>query len=186
MVKTPSNMMELGTKAPSFKLSDGVGGPEMSLEELKGAKGTVVLFICNHCPFVVHIQDGLGKLGRDYADSPVNIVAINSNDVAEYPADSPENMKKFAKSVGITYPYLFDETQEIARAYGAACTPDIFVFDGDLKCVYRGQFDGSRPGNDVAVTGESLRKAMDQLSAGEPVPAEGQLPSVGCNIKYRS
>ena len=186
MVATESTMMKLGTRAPDFELTDTVSGRKMGLEELRGAKGTLVMFICNHCPFVIHIKDGLVKLGKEYAGSGVSIVAINANDIVNYPDDSPDKMKAMAEREGYVFPYLFDETQAVARAYGAVCTPDLFLFDGDLKCAYRGQFDSSRPSNSEPVTGADVRRAMDQLIAGEAVPAEGQMPSIGCNIKWKS
>lgn len=179
-------MMELGTAAPDFTLTDTVSGREMNLSELRGEKGILIMFICNHCPFVVHIQKGLSALGKDYHDSGIGIAAISANDVADYPEDSPDKMKAAAKREGFVFPYLYDETQETARAYGAECTPDFFLFDGDLKCVYRGRFDGSRPGNPKPVTGADIRDAMDLLIAGKSVPAKSQLPSIGCNIKWKS
>jgi len=185
MAETPSAMTPLGTQAPDFELPDAVSGKSVSLNSVRGAKGTLVMFICNHCPFVKHIESGLARLGRDYADSGIGVVAINANDAVNYPDDAPDKMKATAERVGYNFPYLFDEPQTTARAYDATCTPDLFLFDGDLKCVYRGQFDGARPGNGVPVTGADLRRAMDLLIAGEPVPAEGQRPSVGCNIKWK-
>ena len=185
MVETASVMMPLGTKAPNFQLVDTVGGGAVSLSAVKGGKGALLMFICNHCPFVKHIENGLAQLGKDYAGSGIGIAAINANDAARYPDDAPDKMKETAKRCGYSFPYVFDETQSVARAYGAVCTPDIFLFDGELKCAYRGQFDGSRPGNNIPVTGGDLRAAMDLLIAGKPVPAEGQKPSVGCSIKWK-
>ncbi|MFZ5518184.1 MAG: thioredoxin family protein [Candidatus Zhuqueibacterota bacterium] len=185
MARTLSNMMALGTLAPDFLLPDVVTDTEKSLAELKSEKATVIMFICNHCPFVKHVQSGIVQLARDYLPRGVSFVAINSNDVGAYPDDSPENMKAVAKKFGYPFPYLFDESQEVARAYDAACTPDFYIFDSELKCVYRGQMDGSRPENSVPVTGSDLRRALDAMLAGRPVDAN-QLPSLGCNIKWKS
>ena len=185
MAQTPSTMMPLGTKAPDFNLVDSISGQNFSLNDIQGSKGFLTIFICNHCPFVKLIEKGLAQLGKDYKNSGIGIVAISSNDVENYPEDSPEKMKENAKKLGYSFPYLYDETQEVAKAYRAACTPDIFLFDKDLKCVYRGQFDSARPGNSVSVTGEDLRRAMDWLLKGEPVSAKGQTPSIGCNIKWK-
>ncbi len=177
-------MSPLGIEAPDFKLPDTVSGKLLSLSEMKGMKGTLIMFICNHCPFVVHVNEELVRLGNDYKNSGVNLIAINSNDVQNYPDDSPEKMTVVAKRLGYSFPYLFDETQEVATAYDAACTPDFFLYDSDLKLVYRGQLDDSRPGNDVPVTGNDLRKAMDLLILGKPIDAN-QRPSLGCNIKWK-
>lgn len=185
MALTPSNMMPLGTPAPEFCLPDTVSGKEVCLSDVRGEVATVVMFICNHCPFVKHIQDELARLGREYPARGVSLVAVSSNDVVEYPEDSPENMKALAESLGYTFPYLYDETQQVARLYDAACTPDIYVFDQALECAYRGQLDDSRPGNDIPVTGENLRRALDALLAGQGVDPE-QKPSVGCNIKWKA
>jgi thiol-disulfide isomerase/thioredoxin len=183
MARTESNMLELGTAAPGFMLPDVVSGKSVSSDEMHG-KPLLVMFICTHCPFVQHIEKGLAELGKDYAGKPVNIVAIGSNDAQMYPDDSPEGLKEQAQRLGFGFPYLYDETQEVARAYKAACTPDFFLFDGDLKLVYRGQFDASRPGNGVAVTGQDLRAALDAAIAGRPV-TQDQRPSIGCNIKWK-
>lgn len=177
-------MSPLGTVAPDFKLHDSVSGKLLSLIELKGKRGTLVMFICNHCPFVVHVNEELVRLGNDYKNSGVNLIAINSNDVQNYPDDSPEKMTAVAKRLGYAFPYLFDETQKVARAYDAACTPDFFLFDANLKLVYRGQLDDSRPGNGVPVTGKDLRTALDALIAGRTI-SENQRPSLGCNIKWK-
>jgi len=184
MAATPSNMMPLGTMAPDFNLTDTISGKKKSLHELKSEKATVITFICNHCPFVKHVQKGLVKLAKDYIPSGISFVAINSNDVKAYPDDSPERMKEVAKQLGYPFPYLYDESQDIARAYGAACTPDFYIFDKDLKCVYRGQMDDSRPSNDIPVTGKDIRAALDAILAGKPV-SEEQKPSIGCNIKWK-
>lgn len=184
MALTPSTMMPLGTPAPDFTLPDTISGKALGLQQLKGKKGTLVMFICNHCPYVKHIKDALGKLGKDYKDSGISIIAINANDAANYPDDAPDKMTVFAKQNGFVFPYLHDESQNVAKSYGAACTPDLFLFDGNLKCVYRGQFDDSRPGNDIPVSGKDLRSAMDNLLAGKNISAN-QAPSIGCNIKWK-
>lgn len=179
-----STMMPLGTSAPDFILPD-TDGTLVRRDDFAGAPALLVMFICNHCPYVQHVRPELARLGRDYAARGVAIVAISSNDVERYPADSPERMKEEKQAAGYTFPYLFDETQEIARAYGAACTPDFFLFDAGRALVYRGQLDDSRPGNGKPVTGRDLRAALDAVLAGEPVPAD-QKPSIGCSIKWRS
>jgi len=184
MAATPSAMMPLGTIAPSFELIDTVSGKSMSLSSLKGGKATVILFICNHCPYVIHINIELVNIAKKYQPKGISFVAISSNDVENYPQDGPELMKIHAIKSGYPFPYLYDETQEVARAYDAACTPDIFLFDTNLKCVYRGQFDNSRPKNNIPVTGKDLRNAMDAVLDGKQVP-ENQIPSIGCNIKWK-
>ncbi|MEM1244244.1 MAG: thioredoxin family protein [Pseudomonadota bacterium] len=184
MAITPSNMMPLGTTAPDFNLTDTVSGQQKSLSELKSANGTVIMFICNHCPFVVHIREVLAKVAKTYQQKGIAFIAISSNDIEDYPQDSPEKMQEYAKTYGFTFAYLYDESQAVAKAYDAACTPDFYLFDDNLKCVYRGRFDASTPGNDVAVTGEDLTQAMDALLAGQPINAE-QIPSQGCNIKWK-
>ena len=183
MAQTPSNMLPLGTRAPAFTLPDTVSGKALSLDAVKGSKGTVVLFICNHCPYVKHINAELVRVARDYQARGIALVAISSNDVANYPEDAPDKMKATATQLGYTFPYLYDESQAVAKAYQAACTPDLYVFDAGLALVYRGQFDDSRP-NRGAATGRDLREAMDAVLAGKPVRAD-QKPSVGCNIKWR-
>lgn len=183
MVRTASNMLDLGTPAPDFGLPD-TDGRVVSLSDFADHRALLVMFICRHCPFVIHVQDRLASLCDEYLRRGVGIVGINSNDVANYPEDSPEKMKLQKEEVGFTFPYLFDETQDVARAYRAACTPDFFVFDGDRRLVYRGQMDGSRPGNDVAVTGDDLSAALDAALEGRP-PLESQRPSLGCNIKWK-
>lgn len=184
MALTPSNMLPLGTKAPDFRLTCAVSEKELSLDDLKSEKATVVMFICNHCPYVKHVQKGLVELANDYTPKGVSFIAINSNDVSKYPDDSPANMKKVARSLGYTFPYLFDETQDVARAYDAACTPDFYVFDASMNLVYRGQMDDSRPGNGKPVTGRDIREALDSILSGGQVAA-GQVPSIGCNIKWK-
>lgn len=185
MARTPSNMMPLGTTAPHFELLDTVSGKKKSLSALKSDRATVIMFICNHCPFVKHVDEGIVALAKDYQPKGVNFIAISSNDIENYPQDSPELMKEEAEKIGYPFPYLYDESQEVAKAYDAACTPDFYIFDGELKCAYRGQLDGSRPGNDVPVTGEDMRAALDDILAGNAVEKE-QLPSLGCNIKWKA
>jgi peroxiredoxin len=183
MVKTASTMLPLGTPAPDFALLN-VDGRVVRREDFVEAPALLVIFMCNHCPFVKHIADELARFGVEYQARGVAIVAINSNDPATHPGDSPEQMVHEAEERGYTFPYLFDETQEVAIAYRAACTPDFFLFDGQQRLVYRGQFDASRPGNGIPVTGGDLRAAVDAVLAGKPVPAT-QKPSIGCNIKWQ-
>lgn len=184
MALTPSTMLPLGTAAPDFELPD-TNGELVSLADFKGAPALMVWFICNHCPYVKHIRSGLAQFARDYASKRVAIVAINSNDVATYPDDSPAKMKEEVKAAAYSFPYLYDETQDIAKAYHAACTPDIYLFDKSQKLVYRGQFDDSRPGNGAPVSGKDLRAAVDAVLAGQAV-SSAQKPSMGCNIKWKS
>ncbi len=184
MSLTPSNMIPLGTIAPDFALPDAITDKTMSLNDLRSTTATVIMFICNHCPYVKHIQPQLVSVANDYQARGIAFIAINSNDVKHYPDDSPEKMQQIAEQFHYPFPYLFDETQAIAKAYKAACTPDFYIFDKDLKCVYRGQFDPSRPGNNIAVTGESLTAALDAVLLGKPVDPE-QIPSMGCNIKWK-
>ncbi len=186
MARTPSNMIPLGSKAPSFSLLDVVSGEMVSLDNLKGEVGTLVMFICNHCPFVKHIEQGLIDLANDYSDSGINLIAISSNDVVAYPEDSPEKMKELSLAKNYPFPYLYDATQEVAKSYDAACTPDFYLYDKDLSLVYRGQMDDSRPKTDnpAPVTGRDLRAAFDCLISGKPV-SEEQIPSLGCNIKWK-
>ncbi|MFC1729196.1 thioredoxin family protein [candidate division KSB1 bacterium] len=184
MVKTPSNMIPLGTPAPDITLIDTVSGEMKSLGGLKSEKATVIMFICNHCPYVKHVNEGLVQLAKDYIPRGISFVAISSNDVENYPDDSPEKMKAAAKELGYPFPFLYDDTQETARAYDAACTPDFYIFDGDLKLVYRGQMDGSRPDSGVPVTGNDIRAALDNILSGKPVDPR-QTPSIGCNIKWK-
>lgn len=184
MVMVSSTMLELGTPAPDFALPDVVSGDTISLDTFAGKSALVVMFICQHCPFVKHVQDELAKLGHDYVPKNVGIVAISSNSLQTHPQDRPENLKAMAETLGFNYPYCFDETQAVAKAYTAACTPDFFVFDGDRKLVYRGQLDGSRPGMDEPpVTGADLRAAIDTVLAGKSLSPD-QKPSIGCNIKW--
>lgn len=184
MAVTESTMLPLGQIAPSFSLHDVVSGNTVTLEDVKSDVATVMVFTCNHCPYVKHIQEGFMKLVGDYQTKGVSFVAINSNDVTKYPDDSPEKMKEIAAEFNYTFPYLFDETQEVAKAYDAACTPDFYIFDKDTRCVYRGQLDGSRPGNGVPVTGEAIRSALDSILSSSPITVE-QRPSSGCNIKWK-
>jgi peroxiredoxin len=176
-------MLPLGTAAPDFELPN-VDGSMVSLADAAGPRGTVVMFICNHCPFVKHVADQLAVIGRDFLPRGVGIVAISSNDVSSHPADSPEQMVREVEERGYLFPYLYDETQEVARAYHAACTPDFFLFDAGKRLVYRGQLDASRPGNGIPVSGGDLRAAIESLLSGRPPLAE-QVPSIGCNIKWR-
>lgn len=185
MARTESAMLPLGTSAPSFTLKNVVNNQELSTPNASGPKGLLVMFICRHCPFVKYIEKSLAQLGRDYQGKGVGIVAISSNDAENFPEDAPSSLAQQAKSLGFTFPYLYDETQTVARAYDAACTPDFFLFDSGLKLVYRGQFDASRPGNDIPVTGNNLRAALDAVIAGKTVSAD-QRPSIGCNIKWKN
>ena len=184
MARTPSNLLEKGALAPDFTLPDTVSDKSLSLSELKGEKGTLIMFICNHCPFVLHVNDELVRLAKEYQAQGISFVAISSNDVVNYPQDGPELMKLQAEKVGYTFPYLYDETQEVAKAYDAACTPDLYVFDEDLKSVYHGQLDDSRPGNGIPVTGESMRAVLGLLVNGTTYDGP-EKPSIGCNIKWK-
>jgi peroxiredoxin len=184
MSLTESTMLELGTTAPDFTLTDVVTGKTVRRDDFRGQKALLVMFICAHCPYVKHIEKSLATLGKDYADQHLGLVAISSNDAVTHPADNPAGLKQQAETFGFNFPYLYDETQAVARAYKAACTPDIFLFDDNFRLVYRGQFDSSRPGNGIPVTGEDLRFAIDLVLAGKPVPKQ-QRPSIGCNIKWK-
>jgi peroxiredoxin len=185
MALTESTMLELGTTAPDFALTDVKTGKPVRRDDFRGKDALLVMFICAHCPYVKHVEKSLGKLGADYAGKPIGIVAISANDAENFPADKPEGLNAQAKANGFAFPYLYDESQSVAHAYSAACTPDFFLFDKGFKLVYRGQFDSSRPGNGVPITGQDLRAAVDLVLAGKPVPRE-QRPSIGCNIKWRS
>lgn len=185
MAAVPSTMLELGTRAPDLSLNDTVSGQHLTLKEIQGEKATLIAFICNHCPYVKMIKEELARMGRDYMDRGMGMAAISSNDVENYAEDGPDAMREDALRLQYPFPYLWDESQEAARAYRAACTPDFFLFDADLKLVYRGRFDGARPGNEIPVTGKDLREAIDAVLAGEAVPTE-QIPSIGCNIKWKS
>ena len=184
MALTPSNMLPVGTKAPEFSLIDTKDNKIKSLQDLKGKAGTLVMFICNHCPFVIHVNKELVRLTIDYKSKGINCIAISSNDVENYPDDSPELMKLLAKEKEFNFPYLYDESQEVAKMYDAACTPDFFLYDSEKKLVYRGQLDGSRPGNKIPVTGFDLRNAIDCLIS-DVENTEVQKPSIGCNIKWK-
>lgn len=185
MVLTPSTMLALGSPAPDFQLPDVVSGDTVTLGSFADKEALLVMFICRHCPFVVHIQEELARLGNDYEARNLGIVAISSNDAENYPDDSPANLKAMAEELGFAFPYCYDESQEVARAYKAACTPDFFLFDGQRELVYRGQLDASRPGNDEPVTGRDLREAMDAVLSGAAVSSD-QTPSIGCNIKWKA
>ncbi|MDB5032912.1 MAG: Thioredoxin [Chlorobi bacterium] len=178
-------MLQLGTVAPAFTLPDTVSGTTVTLEDLKSDIATVVMFICNHCPFVIHVREELARLAADYRARGIAFIAINANDAGKYPQDSPERMKEEAERNGYTFPYLYDESQDVARAYQAACTPDFYIFDRDLRLAYRGQLDDSRPSNGVPVTGCDIRTALDAILAGGDVSAD-QKPSIGCNIKWKA
>lgn len=184
MALTESNMLTLGTKAPSFTLPDTISGQNLSFENTKGSKGTVVIFSCNHCPFVIHLNHEIVNIAHEYKAQGINFIVISSNDVVNYKDDSPDKMTLIAKVLKFPFPYLYDETQEVAKAYDAACTPDFYVFNGSQALVYRGRMDGSRPGNGIPVTGADLRSALSSVVLGydEITP---QIPSAGCNIKWK-
>ena len=184
MARTPSSMTPLGTLAPDFRLPDVVSGREIARDVAAGPKGLLVMFICRHCPFVKHVQGELARIGRDYADSGVGMAAISANDESAVPDDRPDSLAEMAQEQGFVFPFLFDGSQDVARAYDAQCTPDFFLYDSAFKLVYRGQLDDSRPGNGVAVTGGDLRAALDALIAARPISLN-QKASIGCNIKWR-
>jgi peroxiredoxin len=184
MAATETLQIPLGFPAPDFSLPDTVSGKNLTLHDVKGEYATVVMFICNHCPYVKHINHELVNLANDYLPKGVGFVAISSNDVVNYPDDSPEKMKENALEQGYPFPYLYDESQEVAKAYFAACTPDFSIFDNNLKCVYRGQLDDARPKNDKPVTGKDIRAALDAILSNQPVSPQ-QIPSIGCNIKWK-
>ena len=183
MAAVNSTMLPLGTKAPNFQLPDP-SGKQVALSDFAGAPALIVVFMCNHCPYVKHIRNELARLGRDYVPKGVAMVGISSNDVANYPADSPTKMAEEARAAGYEFSYLYDETQQIAKAYRAACTPDIYLFDKDQRLIYRGQLDDSRPGNQIPVSGKEVRAALDAILGGKPV-SPNQKPSIGCNIKWK-
>jgi len=185
MARTPSAMVSLGTKAPGFTLPDTVSGKQVSFFDVKGKIGTVIMFICNHCPFVKHVNRELVKLANEYAGKGIGFAAISSNDANNYPEDSPSKMKEVGLQLKYPFPYLYDETQEVAKAYKAACTPDFFIYNSNGYLIYRGQLDDSRPGNEIPVTGKDIRHTLDCLLNNQPVPAE-QRPSIGCNIKWKN
>lgn len=185
MARTPSNMLPLETKAPSFKLPNTLDNKAYGWEDISGSSGTLIVFICNHCPFVIHLIEPLVQLANQYQKKGIGVAFISSNDVENYPQDGPEQMKIFGAKYGMQFPYLYDEHQQIASDYKAACTPDFYLFNEHHSLVYRGQFDDSRPGNDVPVTGASLQEALDRLLQGQALP-EVQKPSLGCNIKWKA
>lgn len=184
MARTESNEFAIGTQAPDFKLINTVDDKSYGLNDLKGDKGTVVMFICNHCPFVIHVNEALVLMANEYQHKGIRFIAISSNDVDNYPQDAPQFMKQLAKDENYPFPYLYDETQEVAKAYDAACTPDFYVFDSNLKSVYHGQLDDSRPGNGKLVTGKDIRIALDNVLENKPA-LENQKPSMGCGIKWK-
>jgi len=184
MALTPSTMLALGTQAPAFRLPDVVSKKTISLETFTGKPALLVMFICRHCPYVQHVKAALAHLGRDYTSRDVGIVAISANDAAHYPDDAPDQLKAMAQELGFTFPFCYDESQAVAKAFSAACTPDFFLFDRGRRLVYRGQLDESRPGNGKPVTGRDLRAALDAVLAGRPVSSD-QKPSIGCNIKWK-
>lgn len=184
MALTPSNMLPLGTTAPDFELLNVIDGNIVKLSDIASDTATVIMFICNHCPYVKHIQKGLVELANDFQTKAISFIAISSNDVDNYPEDSPERMQEEAKIHAYPFPYLYDESQEVAKAYQAACTPDFYIFDKDLKLVYRGQLDDSRPGSSIPVTGKDIRAALNSMIVGHAVSSE-QKPSMGCNIKWK-
>lgn len=184
MAETPSKMKPLGFTAPDFRLTEPLSGKIRSLKELSCNRVTVIMFICNHCPFVKHVNAQLVMLANDYLSKGISFIAISSNDAENYTEDSPEKMKEYANRLSYPFPYLYDENQEVAKSYDAACTPDFFIFDAELKCVYRGQLDDSRPSNGKPVTGKDIRDALDAIIAGKKAPKD-QKPSIGCNIKWK-
>ncbi|AWN14591.1 thioredoxin family protein [Salinisphaera sp. LB1] len=186
MALTDSNMMPLGTRAPDFALPDAVSGKTLTFADVAGERGTLVMFICNHCPYVIHIARELAAVAAEYDPRSIGFVAISSNDVNERPEDGPAYMREFADQYNFIFPYLYDETQEVARAYDAVCTPDFFLFDADGKCAYRGQFDASRPKSAEPVTGADMRASLDAVLEGDPIPEEAQVPSQGCSIKWKT
>ena len=185
MAKTESSMLPLGTKAPAFCLRDVISGKDVSLAQKNTFVATVIMFICNHCPYVKHVNPELIRMAHDYKTQNIRFIAINSNDITQYPDDSPAKMRQVASELGFPFPYLFDETQDVAMAYEAKCTPDFFVFDEKQMLVYRGQLDDSRPGNGIALSGKSIRSVLDCLLNNQSILAEGQKPSLGCNIKWK-
>ena len=184
MSLTPSTMLALGTPAPNFKLPNITSGNMVSLDDFKGKKALLVMFICRHCPYVQHVEEEIAKIGQDYQNKDIGIISISANDINLYPQDSPENLREMAQELNLDFPYLYDKSQEIAKAYTAACTPDFFLFDKDRKLVYRGQLDDSRPGNNLPVTGKDLRDVIDAILEDKPINPN-QKPSIGCNIKWK-
>lgn len=184
MVKTASTMLALGTIAPSFELTDVVSGKLISLENFSDRQALLLMFICQHCPFVKHVQEELSRIGQDYSEKSLGIIAISANDIDKYPNDSPSKLKEMATVLNFNFPICYDESQSVSKVYTAACTPDFFLFDSDLRLAYRGQLDDSRPGNDIPVTGKDLRQAIDLVLTGQPAQST-QMPSIGCNIKWK-
>jgi len=184
MALTESNEFKLGTKAPDFTLVNTIDEKEYTLHQLKGSKGTVIMFICNHCPFVIHVNSELVKMANEFQEKGINFIAISSNEIENYPQDAPKFMKEVAENLNYPFPYLFDETQEVAKAYDAACTPDFYVFDSDLKAFYHGQLDDSRPGNSASLNGKDIRNTINYLLKGK-APDKNQKPSMGCGIKWK-
>lgn len=184
MALTGSNPFEIGKKAPDFELQNVINNSTVELQKAKGNLGTVIVFICNHCPFVMHINEELVRIANDYLPKGIGFIAISSNDVEKYPQDGPIQMREVAEKLKYPFPYLYDESQEVAKAYNAACTPDFYVFDRELKAVYHGQLDSSRPGNEIPVTGSDLRNVLENLLQNKP-PIESQKPSIGCSIKWK-
>jgi len=184
MASTPSTNIALNFQAPDFTLPNTLSGEKISLSEIKSEIATVIIFMCNHCPYVLHVIDEISDLSKEYITKGISFVGISANDVENYPEDSPEKMKKLAEKIGFQFPYLYDESQDVAKAYDAVCTPEFHIFDKDLKCVYRGQLDASRPGNNVPVTGNDLRNALENILQGKPV-SPNQFPSIGCSIKWK-
>lgn len=185
MARTPSTNIPLGFHAPEFTLIDTVSGKDVSLSDIKSENATVLIFMCNHCPYVLHVIEEIVNLSNEYIPQGISFAGISANDVANYPDDSPDKMKELAESLGFDFPYLYDESQEVAKAYDAACTPEFHIFNKDLDCVYRGQLDGSRPGSEVPVNGKDLRNALDNILSGKEVDPN-QIPSIGCNIKWKN
>ncbi len=184
MALTPSRMLALGTKAADFALLDTLSNQHKSLKQLKSSKATVIMFICNHCPYVKHVIHELVKLAKDYQVKGISFIAISANDAQAYPEDAPDKMGQLGKNLGFSFPYLYDQTQSVAKAYQAACTPDFYIFDHNLSCVYRGQLDGARPNNKIPVTGKDIRAALENILTRKSVDSE-QIPSIGCNIKWK-
>jgi len=185
MARTPSNMLALKTKAPNFSLLDTKSNKTLNLNQLKGDKATVIMFICNHCPFVIHVNSEIVKIATKYNTKGINFIAISSNDAMKYPQDGPHLMHQHATNNNYPFPYLYDETQKVAKAYNAACTPDFYLFDKNLELVYRGQLDNSRPGNDIPLTGEDIRESLESIINNTPINTT-QKPSIGCNIKWKA
>ena len=185
MALTETTNIPLGFIAPPFELLNPLTNKKEKLHDLKSTRATVIVFMCNHCPYVIHVLNQLVEISNEYKQKNVSFIGINSNDIISYPEDSPENMQKLVKDYNIKFPYLFDETQEVAKAYNAACTPDFNIFDKDMKCVYRGQIDSSRPGNDKVCDGKDLRQVIDEILNNNPI-SKNQIPSIGCNIKWKA